>query len=64
MTTTPAIAGKILRNFSIAAVSIVGGVLAAYEVFGLASRRQMGIYRGTGELGVYNSAVRPDQDRL
>ncbi len=64
MATSPAVAGKILRNFSIVGVSLVGGVFAAYEVFGFASRRQMGEFRGQLPLGDYNAAVRPEQDRL
>lgn len=59
MNTNPAIAGPILRLFTIAAVAAVGGVFAADKIISIASRKQMES-RG----GFYNDAVHPEQDRL
>jgi len=62
-TTNPAIAGSILRNFSIAAVSIAGGVFGVYRIVSIASTKQMaGGERG--QLRLYNARVHPEQDRL
>lgn len=57
--TNPAIAGKILRNFSIAFVVSTGSVFAAYEVFGIATRKQKMENKVT-----YNNRIHPEQDRL
>jgi hypothetical protein len=62
-TTSPAIAGSILRNFSIAAVSIVGGVFGVYRIVGIASRKQMAEGE-RAQLKLYNARVHPEQDRL
>ena len=57
--TNPAIAGKILRNFSIAFVASTGSVLAVYGVFGIATRKQKPENKVT-----YNKKIHPEQDRL
>jgi hypothetical protein len=59
MNTNPAVAGSILRLFTIVAVTAVGGVFAADKFISIASRKQMES-RG----GFYNDAVHPEQDRL
>jgi len=62
-TTNLAIAGSILRNFSIAFVSIVGAVFGVREIVSIAARRQMAEGE-RGHLGLYNARVHPEQDRL
>jgi hypothetical protein len=59
MNTNPAVAGPILRLFTIVAVAAVSGVFAADKIITIASRKQMES-RG----GLYNDAVHPEQDRL
>jgi hypothetical protein len=59
MNTNPAVAGPILRLFTIVVVAAVGGVFAADKIVSIASRKQMES-RG----GFYNDAVHPEQDRL
>lgn len=61
MATNPAIAGTILRNFSIVFCTAVGGVFAVEGILKIATRKQMGI---RGQLGAYNATVQPSQDRL
>ena len=54
MSTNPAIAGKILRNFSIVAVAVD-------RVISIGSRKQMA--EGVrGQLQLHNANVRPQQD--
>lgn len=63
MNTNPAVAGKILRNFSIAFVTAVSAVFAADQIVSIASRKQMA--EGVrSKLGLYNASVHPEQDRL
>jgi len=59
----PAIAGTILRNFSIAAVVGVSGVFAVDQIITIASRNQRAV-AGREDLGTYNAIVHPEQDRL
>ncbi|TVY46484.1 hypothetical protein LOCC1_G003466 [Lachnellula occidentalis] len=61
MSSNPAIAGRILRNFSIVAVVALTGVYASDRIISIASRKQMGL---RGERGVYNASVHPEQDPL
>ena len=63
MNTNPAVAGKILRNFSIALVTAVSAVFAANQIISIASRKQMA-EGARGKLGLYNATVHPEQDRL
>jgi hypothetical protein len=62
MTASPAVGGKILRNFSIAAVTIVSAVYASDRIITIASQRQM--MEARGNPGTYNDMVHPEQDRL
>jgi len=59
--TNPAVAGSILRNFSIAAATAVGAVYAADRIVSIASRKQMAERMREGE---YNENVHPEQDPL
>ena len=63
MNTNPAVAEKILRNFSIAAVTAVSAVFAADRIVHIASREQMEAVRGR-QPKLYNESVQPQQDRL
>ena len=63
MNTNPAVAGSILRLFTIAAVVGVSGVFAADQVISIATRRRMQ-EAGRAELKAYNTEPRPNQDRL
>ncbi|TVY27237.1 hypothetical protein LHYA1_G004226 [Lachnellula hyalina] len=61
MSTNPAIAGTILRNFSIITAVALTGVYASDRIISIASRKQMGI---RGEQSIYNASVHPEQDPL
>jgi hypothetical protein len=61
--TNPAVAGSILRSFSIAAVTAVGAVYAVDRIISIASRKQME-ERSRGQAGGYNQNVHPEQDPL
>jgi hypothetical protein len=64
MAAPPAVAGHILRNFSIAFVGILGAVGAITEVYNIASRKDRELTKGWGEKRQYNAAPQPQQDRL
>lgn len=67
MSTNPAVAGRILRNFAIISTTALAGVFATNEIMGIANRKEMieGVRGGLREhLGVYNASVHPEQDRL
>ncbi|KAF4625686.1 hypothetical protein G7Y89_g12476 [Cudoniella acicularis] len=62
MNTNPAVAGPILRNFSIVFVTAVSAVFAIDGIFQIANRNKMGGIRS--QLGLYNAEPKPEQDRL
>lgn len=61
--TNPAIAGSILRSFSIIAATAVGAVYATDRIISIASRKQME-ERSRGLVGDYNDSVQMEQDPL
>lgn len=61
MSTNPAIAGTILRNFGIITAAALTGVYASDRIISIASRKEMSL---RGEQGVYNASVHPEQDPL
>jgi len=63
MNTNPSVAGPILRYFSIAFVTIVGGVFAVEGVYSIAHRQHLA-ETGFERKKVYNTIVHPEQDRM
>jgi hypothetical protein len=58
-----AVAHTVLKNFMIISGTAVGSIYAVYQVFNIATRKEMAI-EDRGHLKIYNTVVHPEQDKL